>query len=189
MHSLWQPTLQLLQRGPDSFDLPPKLRLGVGAQGQVPLISADRSRPVAGERGEAALFPEEGGEIRSPEPRIPNQGFGLVKFRQPKDDLLIIQLGTWVRDLAPNSSFVLQRAVDPNLDGVCSSGAWLTLGEGLVPQALNTDATGTAREDLFRNVSAFPVGSQFDIHFQVVDAAAQSVVVLASGCYQFTINQ
>ena len=116
-------------------------------------------------------------------------GFGHVKFRQPKDDLLIIQLGTWVRDLAPNSSFVLQRAVDAVLDGVCSSTAWLTLGKGLIPQALNTDASGTAREDLSRNVSAFPVVATFDIHFRVVDAATQSVVALASDCYQFTINQ
>lgn len=124
--------------------------------------------------------------LRSP---TGDRGFGHVEFRQPKDDLLVIQLGTWVRDLAPNSSFVLQRAVDPVLDGVCSSAAWLTLGKGLVPQALNTDASGTAREDLSRNVSAFPVGATFDIHFRVVDAATQSVVVLASDCYQFTINQ
>jgi hypothetical protein len=124
--------------------------------------------------------------LRSP---TGDRGFGHVKFRQPKDDLLIIQLGTWVRDLAPSSSFVLQRAVDPQLDGVCSSEAWLTLGKGLVPQALNTDASGTASEDLSRNVSAFPVGAKFDIHFRVVDAATQSVVVLASDCYEFTINQ
>jgi hypothetical protein len=124
--------------------------------------------------------------LRSP---TGERGFGHVKFRQPKDDQLIIQLGTWVRNLAPNSSFVLQRAVDTELDGACSSAAWLTLGKGLVPQALNTDASGTAREDLFRNVSAFPVGAKFDIHFRVVDAATQSVVVLASECYQFTISQ
>jgi hypothetical protein len=124
--------------------------------------------------------------LRSP---TGGRGFGLVKFRQPKDDLLIIQLDTWVRDLAPNSSFVLQRAADPELDGVCGSEAWLTLGKGLVPQALNTDASGTAREDLSRNVSAFPVGAKFDIHFRVVDVATQSVVVLASACYEYTINQ
>jgi hypothetical protein len=124
--------------------------------------------------------------LRSP---TGDPAFGHVKFRQPKDDLLIIELGTWVRDLAPSSSFVLQRAVDSNLDGVCTSAGWLTLGKGLVPQALNTDASGTAREELSRNVSAFPVGAKFDIHFRVVDAATQSVVVLASDCYQFTINQ
>jgi hypothetical protein len=124
--------------------------------------------------------------LRSP---TGDRGFGHVKFRQPKDELLIIRLGTWVRDLAPNSSFVLQRAVDAELDGACSSAAWLTLGKGLVPQALNTDASGTAREDLSRDVSAFPVGAKFDIHFRVVDAATQSVVVLASDCYEYTINQ
>ena len=62
-------------------------------------------------------------------------------------------------------------------------------GEGPRPAGVNPDAAGTAREDLSRNVSAFPVGAKFDIHFRVVDAATQSVVVLASDCYQFTINQ
>ncbi len=124
--------------------------------------------------------------LRSP---TGSRGFGHVAFRQPNDDLLVIELGTWVRDLPPNSSFVLQRAVDTQLDGVCTSTTWLTLGKGLSPQTLDTDASGGAREDLFRNVAAFPVGATFDIHFRVVDAATQSVVVLASDCYQFTISQ
>lgn len=38
------------------------------------------------------------------------EGFGLVTFRQPNDDALIIHLDTWVRDLAPNTSYLLQRA-------------------------------------------------------------------------------
>jgi hypothetical protein len=33
------------------------------------------------------------------------EGFGLVKFRQPNDDALIVFLDTWVRDLAPNTSY------------------------------------------------------------------------------------
>src|SRR5436190_945402 len=40
------------------------------------------------------------------------QGFGHVKFRQPNDGDKIVFLGTWVRDLAPNHSYMLQRAVD-----------------------------------------------------------------------------
>ena len=32
-------------------------------------------------------------------------GFGLVKFRQPNDGQAIIYLDTWVRDLAPNTSY------------------------------------------------------------------------------------
>ena len=117
-----------------------------------------------------------------------NGAFGLVKFRQPNDDLLVVLLDTWVRGLQPDTSYLLQRAVDTALDGVCTSTAWLTLGRGLTPQAITTDASGTGREELSRSVSAFPVGSTFDIHFQVIEAAT-SEVVLQSGCYQFTISQ
>src|SRR5690242_13569113 len=36
-------------------------------------------------------------------------GFGLVKFRQPDDDDLIVYLDTWVRKLSPNTAYLLQR--------------------------------------------------------------------------------
>jgi hypothetical protein len=116
------------------------------------------------------------------------EGFGLVKFRQPNDDAFIIYLDVWVRDLAPNTSYLLQRAVDTNVDDNCTSTSWLTLGKGLTPQSITTDATGTGRENLFRNVAAFPTGSEFDIHFRVIEEAT-SAVVLTSRCYQFTISQ
>ena len=116
------------------------------------------------------------------------EGFGLVKFRQPNDDALVIHLDTWVRDLAPNTSYLLQRAVDVNVDDNCTSTAWLTLGKGLQPQSITTDDNGTGREELFRSVAAFPVGSEFDIHFRVIHQGS-SAVVLTSECYQFTISQ
>jgi len=114
-------------------------------------------------------------------------GFGLVKFRQPNDADKIVHLDTWVRDLAPNHGYALQRAVDTNLDGNCTSTSWLTLGKGLVPRTITTDERGTGREELFRNLAAVPTGAQFDIHFQVIDAVT-GVRVLASGCYQFTVS-
>ena len=46
-------------------------------------------------------------------------GFGHVKFRQPNDTAKIVYLETWVRDLAPNHAYRLQRAVDTTLDGNC----------------------------------------------------------------------
>src|ERR1041385_7605887 len=46
-------------------------------------------------------------------------GFGLVNFRQPNDDAFIINLDTWVRDLEPNTAYVLQRATDGTVAGVC----------------------------------------------------------------------
>jgi len=116
------------------------------------------------------------------------EGFGHVKFRQPNDGSFIINLDVWVRDLAPNTSYLLQRAVDTVIDDNCTSTAWLTLGKGLVPQSIITDDNGTGREQLFRNVAAFPPGSEFDIHFRVINEAT-SEVVLTSPCYQFTITQ
>lgn len=113
--------------------------------------------------------------------------FGLVKFRQDNDLAKIVNLGVWVRDLKPNHEYKLQRAVDTNLDGNCTGTAWLTLGKGLTPQSIFTDETGTGRQDLFRNLSAFPSGATFDIHFRIIDAE-NAAVVLTSGCYQFTVR-
>jgi hypothetical protein len=115
------------------------------------------------------------------------QGFGQVKFRQPNDADKIIYLDTWVRDLEPNHSYLLQRAVDTILDGNCTGTAWLTLGKGLVPQAITTDDQGTGREELFRDLAALPTGSQFDIHFRVIDAVTFAPV-LQSDCYRFTVS-
>jgi hypothetical protein len=115
-------------------------------------------------------------------------GFGLVKFRQPNDDALIINLDTRVRGLEPNTAYVLQRAADTNLDGICSSTSWLTLGKGLVPQTITTDDRGSGEESLFRNVGALGVGATFDISFRVVKVAT-SAVVLTSDCYRYTISQ
>lgn len=115
-------------------------------------------------------------------------GFGHVKFRQPVDADKIVYLDTWVRDLAPSRSYLLQRAVDTTLDGECTSTAWLTLGKGLVPQAITTDERGTGRESLFRDLTAVPTGTRFDIHFRVIDAET-GTPALASGCYRFGVRE
>lgn len=113
--------------------------------------------------------------------------FGHVKFRQDNDIDKIVTLGVWLRDMDPNHEYKLQRAVDTNLDGNCTSTAWLTLGKGLVPQSIFTDDQGTANEELFRNLSSAASGATFDIHFQVIDAVT-GAVVLTSDCYQFTVR-
>jgi|SRR5438309_4287493 len=114
-------------------------------------------------------------------------GFGHVKFRQPKDADVTVYLDTWVRDLAPNTSYRLQRAVDTNVNDDCTGTSWLTLGQGPTPQAIVTDERGTGRAALWRTLTS-PLGSKFDIHFRVVDAAT-SAVVLESECYQFVVSQ
>ena len=113
-------------------------------------------------------------------------GFGHVKFRQPNDAAQVVYLDTWVRDLTPNHSYLLQRAVDTNVDGNCTSSMWLTLGQGTTPQTISTDDRGTGSAALYRNLPA-PVGTTFDIHFRVVDAGTLAPV-LESACYQFRIS-
>lgn len=115
-------------------------------------------------------------------------GFGHVKFRQSgKDDVQRIDLGVWVRDLAPNTEYLLQRATDGNLNGSCTGTNWLTLGKGAVPQSITTDEKGTGREDLFRVLTSAP-GTTFDIYFRIVPKAAPTVPVLTSECYQFSVK-
>lgn len=126
---------------------------------------------------------------------VGGDGFGHVKFRQAgNDDAQRIDLGVWVRDLAPNTEYFLQRAVDTNLNGSCTSTSWLTLGLGTAvpPQSITTDDKGTGSEDLFRVVPN-PAGSTFDIYFRIVQAGADQMpdpnkVVLISDCYQYTVK-
>ena len=115
--------------------------------------------------------------------------FGHIKFRQDVDPTKIIVLDTWVRDLEPNHSYLLQRAVDAInvVDGNCTSTSWLTLGKGLTPQSILTNDNGTGSEELWRNVSMVASGSAFDIHFRIVDAIDMSVV-LTSDCYKYIVR-
>jgi hypothetical protein len=115
-------------------------------------------------------------------------GFGVVKFRQLHGGDKIVNLDTRLMGLSPNTSYLLQRAVDANVNDDCTGTAWLTLGKGAVPQAITTDDRGTGREELYRNLGATAVGTKFDIHFRVIDATT-SAVVLTSECYQFVVIQ
>jgi hypothetical protein len=126
--------------------------------------------------------------ILRPVAGAPDGGFGLVKFRQPKDADKIVYLDVWVRDLAANHSYNLQRATDTNVNDECTGAMWLTLGRGTVPQAITTNERGTGRADLFRNLSAIALGTEFDIQFRVIDAVTLAVV-LESACYQYTVSQ
>ncbi|MEO5602153.1 MAG: hypothetical protein ABIR06_14635 [Cyclobacteriaceae bacterium] len=113
--------------------------------------------------------------------------FGFVAFRQFENETQLIHLYTWVNGLEPNTSYVLQRAVDTTLDGNCTSTSWLTLGEGLTPKSIVTNKWGSGYAELFRSVAAIPVGSTFDIHFQIVKAST-SQVALTSDCYEYTVH-
>jgi hypothetical protein len=112
---------------------------------------------------------------------------GYIEFRQDPDTARIIDLNTWVHNLEPNHSYLLQRAVNPVTDPDCSSTAWLTLGLGLQPQDIQTDNHGDGHADLWRAVTSIARGTKFHIHFQVIDATTLSPV-LSSDCYDFTVR-
>ena len=126
----------------------------------------------------AVLRPAEGGPV---------EGFGLVKFRQPKDPAKIVYLDVRLRGLAPHHSYYLQRATDGLLDGDCTGRNWLTLGHGPEAVAITTDRKGKGRALLFRDLSAIPTGAEFDIHFRVLDAVSEAVA-LESDCHQYTVR-
>jgi hypothetical protein len=83
----------------------------------------------------------------------------------------------------------LQRAVDAInvVDGECTNTSWLTLGHGLTPQSILTDDKGNGEEELWRDVTAVPSGSMFDIHFRVIDKSSLEVV-LTTDCYQYMVR-
>jgi len=113
--------------------------------------------------------------------------YGFVKFHQNPDPAHIIDLNTWVFNLQPNHAYLLQRAVDSLKFGNCFSTLWLTLGKGLTPQAIHTDAKGNGKEALWRDVSLVTPGTEFYIHFQLIDSLT-SAVALTSDCYTYTVR-
>jgi len=117
-----------------------------------------------------------------------SKGFGFIKFRQNPDTARIINLDTWLFNLKPNHAYLLQRAVNPIADPTqCSSTAWLTLGLGLTPQSIHTDKWGFGFEPLYRDITAIPRGTEFYIHFQVIDSLT-SETVLTSDCNTYTVR-
>jgi hypothetical protein len=117
-----------------------------------------------------------------------DHGFGHVKFRQPNesDEIQTIPLDVWVRDLAPNHLYYVQRAVDTNVNDVCLGTNWTmpTLG------TIMTDDSGTGRAALARDLPAtIQPGATFDIHFRVAETPTAASGVLESGCYQYTVSQ
>ena len=113
---------------------------------------------------------------------------GFIKFRQNPDTARVITLETWVTKLLHNHSYLLQRAVNPVADPTgCSSTAWLTLGEGLQPKSIVTDANGNGSANLWRDITAIARGTAFHIRFQIVDAATLAPV-LKSDCFDYTVR-
>jgi hypothetical protein len=122
----------------------------------------------------------------------PKKASGLLKFRQPVDERAIVFLDTTLRHLVPKRAYYLERGADTAVDGNCppdtATAAWLRLGQGTVPDAVNVGLNGNGRVVLFRELPAAAVGVTFDIQFRVVDAIT-GAIVLRSACYQYTARR
>jgi hypothetical protein len=118
-------------------------------------------------------------------PAAAGPGFGLVKFRQPNDANTTVHLDVWVRDLQPNRTYYVQRAVDIPADDNCLGSNWTTPTLGTIA----TDDTGTGRATLLRPLPASLLGTEFDIHFRIAETESATSGVLESGCYQYTVSQ
>ena len=159
------------------------MRRTVGMLGLLAVAAMAFAAPVSGESWGPAT-PDFNVEARLlPVGGTPADGFGLVRFRQPKDADVIAYLDVWVRDIEPGT-YLVQRAVDLNVDDVCTGTNWAmpTLGQ------ITVDSSGTGRAHLSRSLPAILLGTELDIHFRVIDSAT-SAVVLQSGCYQFVVSQ
>ncbi len=154
--------------------------------------TAPSTAPAAATRSTVAVQTAGSSNAEQPpfnlEAILRGDGFGHVKFRQEIDPAAnVVTLDVWVRDLAPNTSYSLQRAVDTTLDGTCTGTNWLTLGDGPAPHPIVTDEGGTGRADLWRDLSAFAPGTAFDIYFRIVGTGTTNVV-LQSDCYRFVVR-
>jgi hypothetical protein len=97
---------------------------------------------------------------------------------------------TWVRELEPATSYLLQQAVDPVIDGVCPGGdvgaEWVTVGAGSREQSILTSDLGSAHLPLSRVMQRGQVGATFESQLRIVNAST-GAVVLQSNCFQFQV--
>jgi hypothetical protein len=187
MRRLWLPVLVWIPRERATLRQGEAMRLvkllAVVAVLTVLPATAARADTVAGHSGSGRNFVA----VLRPVSGVPAHPFGVVLFRQPHDAEKVAFLDVWTLGLAPNHNYSLQRATDPIVDDECQGTNWLTLGRGLEPRAIETNALGFGRAHLFRDLATVPDGTQFDIQFRVIDSVTQNVVLMSS-CHQYTVS-
>jgi hypothetical protein len=113
---------------------------------------------------------------------ISGQGTGHVLVSPTAQDRpnFAVQVEVNVRDMLPNSTFTVQRAVDLNPDGVCTQASgWLTNGP------ITTSEGGAGAAHFFVERSApFVSGVRFDVVFRVIGNGTE----LRSDCMTVTVK-
>jgi len=90
-----------------------------------------------------------------------------------------VQVEVNVRDMLPNSTFTVQRRVDLNPDGVCTSTTWLTNG----PITTSEGGAGAQHFEVERG-APFVSGVRFDVQFHVIGNGTE----LVSDCFTVTVK-
>lgn len=116
---------------------------------------------------------------------VSGQGTGRVIVSSTAEDqgTFAVQITVAVHGASPGTTFIVQRAFDLNVDGVCAlTSGWLT-----VPDATLTTSPGGAgatHGELHRG-APFVSGVQFDVRFRAVGSDG---TVLESGCMTVTVK-
>jgi hypothetical protein len=112
---------------------------------------------------------------------ISGQGTGHVLVSPTAKDrpTFDVQVEVNVHDMLPNSTFTVQRRVDLNPDGVCTSATWLTNG----PITTSAGGAGTQHFEVERG-APFVSGVRFDVQFHVIGNGTE----LLSDCLTVTVK-
>jgi hypothetical protein len=111
--------------------------------------------------------------------------FGVIKIPVPADGDTTVSLRTKLRNLAPNTGYLVQWAADTIPNRACSDTSWVTVSPIAGLQVITVDSNGNARQTLTENVPAIPAAFTVEVHFRVVDSATKGVT-LVSRCHSFT---
>jgi hypothetical protein len=112
---------------------------------------------------------------------ISGQGTGQVLVSPTAEDKpdFAVQVEVNVRGMLPSGTFLVQRRVDRNPDGVCTGATWLTNG----PITTSQGGAGAAHFFVERG-APFVSGTRFDVLFHVVGNGIE----LQSDCMTVTVK-
>jgi hypothetical protein len=112
---------------------------------------------------------------------ISGQGSGQVLVSPTAKDrpTFDVQVEVEVNQMLPDSTFIVQRRVDLNPDGVCTGSTWLTNGP------ITTSAGGAGAEHFeVERGAPFVSGVSFDVQFRVIGQGTE----LVSDCFTVTVK-
>ena len=180
--------------------------IGRAAGGVAMLVAVVACNPSALPTSPSALIPV--GTHQSPLIAVSGRGAGGVSVTSTPipEGSMRVDIRLVVADLAPNSSFVVQRAPesgrDKSTDGVCqraqglspwsatdpAAPAFLTFPLNGVSAVLTTDAGGRGSLTFEFRAPTISAGTVFDVMFRIVDNETAPSIELRSGCFQVTVR-